>query len=468
MTKQLRNHLKRMSDPKLFQLINDAADIDQIGQSVCSFLNTNGGSVFCLLHLSDLLPDQNGFAEQRASEIEIELKGHISPLSLFTVSVDVIEGCTLIVIEVTKGKDQPYVYQGAVWIRKNNKSQPADIDKVRELILSQTETPERWERLVSPAAELESLDFELIKHVVDESEKRGKLDFGPNKDVTLALRRLSLWSSEGITNAGDVLFGANPAKRHPQCRVQFTRYRTDKTDSLFEDQEYFEGPLMTVTNLLYDKLSLLNERTGEFEKGALNRADRPSYPPDALREAVVNAVVHRDYSSYSGGVKVSVYPSRIEVWNSGRLPTEIKLSELKSDHGSFPRNPDISHVFYICGFMERVGRGTEMIYKTCRELGARAPTWKDQDSGVTLTLYSSVRSANADIENLNERQLAFLNLYEVGQDIRVSQYHREFGVGIVERQARRDLVDLMELGLVTRIGAGPSTKYRVDKKLKRT
>ena len=192
MTKQLQNHLKRISDPKHFELIKDATDIDKIGHIVCSFLNTNGGTVFCLLHLSDLLSDQNGFAEQRASEIEIELKTKISPLSLFTVAVDVIEGCTLIVIEVTKGKDQPYVYQGAVWIRKNKRTLPADIQKVRELILSQTETPERWERLVSPAAELESLDFELVKQVIDESEKRQKLDFGPNKDVTLALRRLCL------------------------------------------------------------------------------------------------------------------------------------------------------------------------------------------------------------------------------------------------------------------------------------
>src|SRR6185436_19983520 len=97
----------------------------------------------------------------------------------------------------------------------------------------------------------------------------------------------------------------------------------------------------------------------------------------------VNAFVHRDYSSYSGGLKVSIFRSRIEIWNSGRLPKGLSASSLGRRQESIQINPDFAQVFYIRKFMEQVGRGTELIAQASKALGAPPPVWRDEPTGVT-------------------------------------------------------------------------------------
>jgi len=100
----------------------------------------------------------------------------------------------------------------------------------------------------------------------------------------------------------------------------------------------------------------------------------------------MNAFAHRDYASFSGGVYASVYPDRIEILNSGRLPKGISAESLRREsHESILVNPDISHVFYLYELMERVGRGTFKIIQECREYEMWLPEWKSGASGVRLT-----------------------------------------------------------------------------------
>jgi ATP-dependent DNA helicase RecG len=158
-----------------------------------------------------------------------------------------------------------------------------------------------------------------------------------------------------------------------------------------------------------------------FRDGQLSRESKPRYPFNSLREGLVNALVHRDYAAFSGGVSVSVYT-------------------------------------------ERVGRGTYKIGQECRDFGMRPPEWKNAGAGVRLTLFAA--GVGIPAINLNNRQQELLATLVYGEAIRVPQYVERFGQGITDRQARRDLSDLENAGFLARHGAGSKTTYeRTEKAL---
>jgi ATP-dependent DNA helicase RecG len=90
----------------------------------------------------------------------------------------------------------------------------------------------------------------------------------------------------------------------------------------------------------------------------------------------VNALVHRDYSAFDGGMSVAVYDGRMEFWNSGQLPDEMTVEDLRVTHPSRPINPDIAQVCFLYGLMERWGIGTQKIIRSCVENGLPEPDWK--------------------------------------------------------------------------------------------
>jgi ATP-dependent DNA helicase RecG len=330
------------------------------------------------------------------------------------------------------------------------------------MLESQGEAIERWERRLSPSMTAEDLDIDEIRATVREAEESGRFSFTKPTDDLLVLNDLSVLVPPGFTNGGDALFSQAPMRRHPQCRAQLLVFAGEKSDSEYLDNRTFKGPLVRTCREIVAAIESTNSIRSVFHAGAVQRSDQPAYDPDAIREGVVNAFVHRDYEAYSGGLKVSVYRDRIEIWNSGALPEGLKPSDLKRDHPSILVNPFIAQVFYLRGFMERVGRGTELIAKASKRLGATAPHWRDTGTGVTLTIYSSHREQEPQ-RPLNDRQRAFLDAIAVGDTLSLRDYVSRFAGTITDRHARRDLDELVKAGYVEVVGAGPSTAYRRER-----
>jgi ATP-dependent DNA helicase RecG len=120
-------------------------------------------------------------------------------------------------------------------------------------------------------------------------------------------------------------------------------------------------------------------------------------------------------------------------------------------------NPDIAHVLYIREFMERIGRGTQKIVEVCKKHGLPTPNWKDDSSGVTLTLYGKKKGVRSQFNN---RQEALLENLSSGDLIRPGEYRKRFAADVSERQARRDLTELENVGILEKVGAGAASTYR--------
>ncbi len=112
---------------------------------------------------------------------------------------------------------------------------------------------------------------------------------------------------------------------------------------------------------------------GRIQAGLFEREDEPLFPLEALREALVNAICHRDYALPGGAISLAIFDDRLEIWSDGTLPSGIRVADLKRDHQSRPRNPLIASVLYQRGLVESWGRGTHRIVALCALAGHPQP-----------------------------------------------------------------------------------------------
>ncbi len=376
---------------ELLQLGEDQAtdfqarfSLSNFGQIICSFLNTSGGYIVC--GVSDEAEVVGFETECETAEIEGVLLSRLSPKAMFSIDIVDIEGKAVLVIEVPKGLDQPYGFDDEIFVRSSGRVVKASVEQIKDMVLKGQVEPARWERRFSSASIEGDLDPDVLAAVVGSAKENLRHLFGEQDDKVTCLKKMSVVSCGKLTNGGDVLFSKSPEARHPQTRVTAVCLEGDETDSSYTDMRSFEGPLFDVLNKAYSFIVQHTQKRSIFPEGELQRKSELVYPAEAIREGLINAFAHRDYSDYKGQVSVRIYPNRLVIYNSGRFPEGINPEKLGEGHISVLRNPDIAHVMYIYGLMEKVGRGSLLIRRLCRERNLPLPTWSDKD-GVTLTFW---------------------------------------------------------------------------------
>jgi len=439
------------------ELIASPEEKDQIARAVCAFLNADGGSV--IVGIDEKSGDAMKLNSRHTEEIERFLRQEITPKTLVSVSLDDVDDGRVVSIEVPKGSDRPFVYRGAIHVRSGKQIKFADSEAVRAMIRTDTDAP-RWERQLAAGLTIEDLKRSFVERTVEAASANRGMEFETPKDLDSVLKQLSMNQSGEITQAADVLFGKWVAQHHPQTRVRVVAYESDRAGDRFTDEGLCEGPLLGI----YDDVMAFLRRhvsvANEFIPGEMARATKPQYPFNSLREGLVNALVHRNYSMYSGSVTVSVYPSRIEIANTGSLPNGLTAASLmQAKHRSILVNPDICNVFYLNSLMERLGRGTFNIVTECKEFGLPAPKWSESAGSVQLTFLSSKKDRTVTAE-LSPRQLEILASLKVNECITTPEVVERFANEKVSaRQARRDLADLVELGFLKRVGSARASAY---------
>lgn len=190
----------------------------------------------------------------------------------------------------------------------------------------------------------------------------------------------------------------------------------------------------------------------------IHRRDILEYPYEALREAIINALIHRDYSGTSQ-IQIRVYPDKLIIMNEGKLPPEIPVEKLKTNHLSIPRNTLLAKIFYYAGFIESWGHGTIKIVENCIEQGLPEPDFMEENGVMTVTFYKDKwNEKNLKKCVLNERQIkAVLFVKEKG---RITNTEYQILCKLKKRQTTDDLKDLENKNIFIRIGStGKGTYY---------
>lgn len=258
------------------------------------------------------------------------------------------------------------------------------------------------------------------------------------------------------------MFGKDPASFLPQCRVRITVIPFGKTGSKFSDSLLIEDNLFRAYERLFDYFTKSMPLISDFHSYNWDRSSLDKYPIEALDEAILNAIVHRDYADFSGEVTINIYPEKIEIINSGEFPDNILTGKSQfNDHHSVFRNPTIAHIFWLRVKIEKLGRGLNLIRNRFTEFGLKMPEWITQSGYTKLTLFSEV----VKIE-MSERMLVFLKNLRAGVSFHRGAYEDFFEGEIHEKTARNDMAKLVKGNWLKKIGSGPSTQYtRTNKEL---
>ncbi len=274
------------------------------------------------------------------------------------------------------------------------------------------------------------------------------------------LTNLGLLDGDRLNRAGMLLFTREPDKLFHTVRLRIGRLKG--ADIL--DSREFTGSLFRQLDLAMDRLkSLLQVRyditVKKLDLEGLQRKEVWEYPLEALREAVLNALIHRDYS-ISSDIQIRLYQDELSIWNPGGLLEGIHIEDLyQREHKSLLRNPLIAQVFYYAGLIEKWGSGTYRILNLCKEQKLPAPVFDADENSFKIHFNKDIYT----IENLirlvlNERQRQAIRYIKQQGTITNTEYQRLTNTS--KSTATRDLDELIQKGLIIKKGkTGRGTKY---------
>lgn len=426
-----------------------------IAKTLCSFLNGKGGKI--ILGISD-----NGdvvgvkHAQQTIKALEVYLSRSIIPDVPSSFSILSIDGKECIICSVWAGSRKPYIFDGSIYYRRGSSTQKASSQEISELIHGRQLAELHWERQLALGVDYEDLDEDLINTTFEAFVKRHPESFVGENGALEFLNELGLYQNGGFTNACVILYAKNPSKFLPQARVRLTEYASSKTDDDYIRDEVLEGNFFEVVKTLTNYLNQTGIKSS-FSKENWEREDY-TIPSDALREGILNALIHRNYENHSSSVSIGIYPNRVVISNTGNLPDGMKVKDLKKSHSSQPNNPNIAHIAFLHGLIEKLGRGTIKIIEECKSAGLKPPIWKDTATDVVLTFNGPQLPKS---KSLTSRQLSILRLFaEHGQMPAVGLISR-LNVDVSSRTIRTELKSLVERKLLATEGKARNLTYFV-------
>ena len=355
-------------------------------KTVCAMLNGLGGFVVFGVN------DKGEIAGQQVStktleELSNELR-KIEPPAFPDIETVHLKGDQAVIIVSVPGGGGPYTFDGRPYLR----SGPTTIIMPREeydrRLIERLHATQRWENQPVPkGVTIDDLDAEEIQITLDNAIRLGRLEPTTRLDTESILRGLELIHDGKLLNAAVALYGKSDRLKplYPQLEIRLARFRGKNRLAEFADNRQYWGHafslLRRAESFLLDHVPI----AGQVVPGKMVREDQPWYPPRATREAIANAICHRDYAIPGGAVAVAMYDDHLEIVNPGTFHFGITPEKLTRLHESKPWNPIIANVFYRAGIIERWGSGTLNIIDWCKENGNPPPTWEERVGSVYVT-----------------------------------------------------------------------------------
>ena len=321
-----------------------------------------------------------------------EIVGVNDPLRLLEEIPNKIQSLLGIVVDVNLKSEQtgeyleikvdpypnPISYKGEYHYRSGSTKQVLRGTALNQFLLRKH--GRNWDDAPMPGVGMSELDGRTL----DEFRRRGiASDRLPsdalNESDGNLIEMLHLREGEYLRRAAVLLFHPDPARFFAGAFVKIGYFRTE-TDLAYQD--VIEGNLFVQADRTVDLLRTKYSRA-EVSYDGIFRRETPPAPSEALREAVLNAVAHRDYGN-PAPIQIRVYDDRIALWNPGALPPDWTLDKLMGTHSSAPHNPGIANAFFRAGMVEAWGRGIGGIVRACRSAGTAQPQWVVEPGGLRL------------------------------------------------------------------------------------
>jgi len=421
---------------------------DEWLQWICGFANANGGKLYIGKENSG-----NVIGIENHERLMEELPNKIRDLLGISAEVNLLEENGLKYIEIiTQLQSVAISYRGKYYQRVGATNLELTGNRLNEFLLKKS--GRTWDDVIEERATEKDIDEESIKKFITVAEKTNRLPDVTGLTNFEILEKLRLTEGEKYKRAAIILFGKEPGKFYPNITVKIGKFGKTADELLYEEVE--EGNLFKI---LQNVLQQLNRKffKNPIDFEGMQRIEKGEYPVAAIREMLLNALVHKSYPGAS--IQIRIYDDKINIWNEGTLPPELTIDSLTRQHPSIPRNPIIADVCYKGGFIDTWGRGTLKIINACKQAELPSPDIKEEFGGFTVTIFKDVFTEEQLKKlGLNERQIKAVLFVKENEKITNTEYQ---GLNnIAERTATRDLTQLVELKILDQVGTtGKGTNY---------
>ncbi|ABX31960.1 putative transcriptional regulator [Petrotoga mobilis SJ95] len=418
---------------------------DEYLKWICAFANTDGGRLLIGV-------DDNGKpvgvedSKKLLEDLPNKLRDTLGIIP--SVRLEKENGKEIIIIEVEHSY-VPISYHGRFYVRSGSTIQELKGKDLTRFLISNS--GKHWEEYIEENASIEDINNETIEKLKQIAIKRIPLVKDENEPIKV-LEKLNLIKNGKLTRAALLLFGKNPKRFWTSSYIKVGKFLTD-TDIISSDD--IEGNLFEQVE---KTMELLRTKylISEIRFEGIYRKEELEYPEEALREAIINSVIHRDY--IGPHTQLKIYPDKIILWNVGTLPKEIKVDELKKNHSSYPRNELLADVFFKAGLIEAWGRGTIKITDECKKAGLPEPEFKEEFGGFAVYFYKDIYTEdNLRKMGLNERQIKAVKYVKEKGKITNKEYQELNKTS--KPTATRDLRNLVDKGIVIMQGEAKRQIY---------
>jgi ATP-dependent DNA helicase RecG len=416
---------------------------------VCGFANANGGIIYIGKDDGGNVVDVPNY-----KKLMVDIPNKIKNTMGITAEVNLHEEQGKHFIEIiTLSYSVPISVRGRYYYRSGSTKHELTGATLNEFLLKKS--GKTWDDVIEQRATFGDIDEKTVKTFLAASQNTGRLPENDGLSIPELFEKLRLTENGQLKRAAIILFGKDPGKFYPGIYVKIGRFGKDDTDIIFQETE--EGNLIV---LLQAVLNQLNHkfliRSIGFE--GMHRIEKGEYPLAAIREMLLNALVHRNY--LGAPIQIRVYDYKISMWNEGSLPAGLTLAALKRSHSSRPRNPIIADVAFKGGYIDAWGRGTIKILDTCKEADLPEPEMQEQDGGFSITLYkNNLTQEQLTKLGLNDRQVKAVFFVKEKGKISNKEYQEMNQTS--DRTALRDLDNLIELNVFVKEGEKKGTTYKL-------
>ncbi len=436
---------------------------DDYLQWVCGFANAQGGKIY--IGIDD---DGNVVGLKNAKKLLEDLPNKIKDTLGIVADINYCGKPGEDYIEIViPAYPQCISYKGIYYYRTGSTNQILNGAALQEFLNRKSGIS--WD--ANPVLQLktEQLSQSAIDLFIKKAIQKERLDSDISKESRESLiERLRLYKDEHLTNAAALLFYDDPERFVFGSYIKIGYFETD-SEIIYQDE--IHGSLMhqvdETMEMLYKKYL-----KAKISYEGIQRKERYPFPKDAVREALLNAIVHKDYTSGTP-IQISVYDDKMFIANDGKLPQDWTIEDLMGKHKSKPYNPLIAHVFYLAGHVESWGRGVEKIWEVCKEDGIHQPEYTIHPGDIMIKFSAPedriIRTGTRVTEEVTDgvtdkvtdKEEMIFKLIQKNPDITYQEMVNELKTS--RKTVSKYVKILKEKGLIRRVGSDRQGSWEIIK-----
>ena len=373
-------------------------DESLVAKDVTAMLNGSGGTI--LVGVDEEKSVLGVSPDLDVKKLLHSLMNEIRPSAPIDVQSVEYDSKRILLISVWEGAQKPYLYKGTIYQKVGTEGSVASAESISNMLRDRKASDYNWERMPVLNAEIEDLDMAEVRKTMDGFDR---MKGSRILDEEEFLMNEGLLRNGNLTNACIMLYAKNPGRFIPQSSIRLSVYSSDSHADLI-DAHVFEGCIFRNVDAIFQFLDMTYSKSVKIE--GVFRTEKWNYPMIAVREGIMNAIVHRDYNAVNGFMNVLIFPKRMEIVCYGKPLINLSGNFISAGY-SVLRNPDIAHHCYYRQLIEMMGTGIPRMLQDCKTNGFDIPEFIVTNDIVKVTFPNIVhlreeKDRNDDIRHYFE------------------------------------------------------------------